>query len=190
MAKKFILTALFILLINSSTFAADPAPASTAGEIGGAFELTNQDGKKVTNKDFAGKKLLVYFGFTNCPDICPVSMAIITEVMNQLQTANVKNVQPIFISVDPERDTPAVLKKYLKDYYPSFVALTGPKDEVEKVEKEYKVYAEKAAAKASDKGYNVGHSDLIYYMDENGKYIYHFNSTNAAEDIVDYITKH
>lgn len=169
----------------------DAAPA--AGEaaeakpvLGSTFELVNQDGKKVTDKDLHGKKTLVYFGFTNCPDICPVTMAVMTEVMNQLQTAKVNNIIPVFITVDPERDTPKALKSYLKDYHENFIALTGPKEEIEKVEKGYKVYAEKADAKTG----NVNHSDLIYYMDENGQYITHFNGQTAPEDIVDYITNH
>ena len=156
---------------------------SAASNIGSSFALVDQDGKKVSDQDFKGKKLLVFFGFTHCPDICPVSMAVITEVMNELETENVSNVQPLFITVDPERDTPAVLKEYLKDYHHSFEGLTGPKDETEKIEKGYKVFAEKT-------GDNVGHSDLIYYMDKNGQFISHFSRDNAPEDIVDYITSH
>lgn len=151
------------------------------------FSLTDQDGKTVTDKDLKGKKLLVFFGFTSCTDICPVSMAIISEVMNQLEADKNENLQPVFITTDPETDKPAVLKEYLKDYYPKFLALTGPQAELEKVAKAFKAYV-KIPEKGSDE--DPDHSGLIYYMDANGKYISHFGGDNAAEDIADYISSH
>ena len=160
-----------------------PASGNLDPSAAAPFQLTDQNGKKVTEKDLQGKKLLVYFGFTQCQDICPVSMAVITEVMNQLD--NKTNIQPVFISIDPKNDTPQVLKNYLKDYSPKFIALTGDESEIDKLKKSFRVYAEN-----SSKGNQPSHSNLIYYMDENGKYLSHFTSDNAPEDIADYISSH
>lgn len=179
---------------------AAPAPAKDGAEevsnkpdIGNVpFSLTDQNGKKVSNTDLLGKKQIVFFGFTNCPSVCPVSMAVISEVMNQLEAENVTNVTPVFISVDPERDTPAVIKTFLADYHNAFVGLTGTKEEITEIKKGYKVYAQKAETKPEHGEYGgdylMDHSDLIYYMDEKGKYVHHFNRDNAPEDIVEYVT--
>ncbi len=154
------------------------------------FTLTDQNGKKVTNKDLQGKKLLVFFGFTSCPDTCPVSMAVMTEVMNQLESQKVIGVLPVFISIDPKHDTPAELKTFLKDYYPGFIALTGEQSEIDKLTKSYKVYAQTPAPAAAEQDDAPNHSNLIYYMGTDGKYIAHFTGENAPEDIVDYVSNH
>ena len=156
-------------------------------EIGGHFTLTNQDGKKVSDTDFKGKKMMVFFGFTNCPNICPVTVAVMTEVMNQLQKPD--SVVPIFITIDPERDNPAAIKKFLEDYHPSFVGLTGDKAVVDNVLKEYKIYSAKSTDSKNKNNYMMNHSDLIYLMDEQGNYVTHFSQSNAPEDIVEYIEK-
>jgi len=164
------------------TAAGDKAEPSAAVE----FTLTNQDGKVTTDKDLRGKKLLVFFGFTSCPDICPVSMAVMSEVMNQLESEKIIGILPVFISIDPKTDTPAELKKFLKDYHPGFLALTGDQAEIDKVVKSFKAYAK---APQSDEDM-PDHSGMIYYMDADGKYISHFTGESAPEDIVDYISSH
>ena len=164
-------------------------------DIGGPFDLIDQDGKRVTDQSLKGKKLLVFFGYTSCTDVCPVTMAVITEVMNQLASAGIKNVQPVFITTDPDVDKPAVIKKYLKDYYHGFIGLTGAKDAVEKVEKEYKVYAAAEppmvmggkSEDLSDHAGKIGHSALIYYMGADGEYLNNFSRESAPEDIVEKI---
>ena len=152
-------------------------------DIGGAsFELVNQFNEKVTERSFRHSKTLVFFGFTHCPDICPTTLAVMADVYTQLGS-NADEIKPVFITVDPENDTPDVIQEYLLNYNKDIVGLTGDKEEIEKLEKSYKVYANK-----SDDG-KVMHSDLIYLMDENGKYITHFNRENTAEQIVEYIKK-
>ncbi len=154
------------------------------GEIGGtSFTLTNQFGEKVTERSFRHSKSLVFFGFTHCPDICPASLAVMTEVYNELG-ANKDELKPIFITVDPENDTPEVIQEYLLNFHKDIVGLTGDRTEIEKVVKSYKAYESKA-----DDG-QIMHSDLIYFMDEDGKYITHFNRENTPDEIVAYIKKH
>ena len=130
---------------------------------------------------------MVFFGFTNCPNICPVTVAVMTEVMNQLQKPD--SVVPILITVDPERDNPEAIKKFLEDYYPTFVGLTGEKEAIDNVLKEYKIYSAKSTDAKNKNNYMMNHSDLIYLMDEQGNYVTHFSQSNAPEDIVEYIEK-
>jgi protein SCO1 len=154
------------------------------GDIGGAsFTLTNQFGEKVTERSFRNSKSLVFFGFTNCPDICPATLSIMTDVYNQLGS-NADEIKPIFITIDPENDTPDVIQEYLLHFHKDIVGLTGPREEIEKLVKSYKAYESK-----SEDG-QVMHSDLIYFMGKDGKYITHFNRENTAEEIVAYIKKH
>ncbi|MDX1974628.1 MAG: SCO family protein [Rickettsiales bacterium] len=149
--------------------------------IGGPFVLTNQDGQTVREEDFRGKLMLVFFGFTHCPDVCPTSAASLSQVMKQLGD-KATQVAPIFISVDPKRDTPAVVKSYFANFDPRIVALTGDDEAVKQAASAYKVYY---AAVAMDGGndYMVNHSSFIYLMDKKGKYLQHFAYDAPADDI-------
>jgi protein SCO1 len=141
--------------------------------IGGPFALTDQDGKGVSDKDFAGKLMLVYFGFTNCPDICPTGLQTIALAMDELGAAGA-NVQPILITVDPERDTPSVMKEYVQAFHERLVGLTGTPEQIAAVAKAYRVYYQKVQLKDSSLGYSVDHSGFIYLMDGKGQYLSHF----------------
>lgn len=181
------------ILETASGTSKSSTPKISGGEPTAAvdFSLTDQNGNKVTNQNLVGKKLLVFFGFTDCPDVCPVSMAVLSEVMNQLDESKAKDIQPVFVSIDPKTDTPAKLKEFLKDYHPSFIALTGEQSEVDKVTKSFKVYAKIPDHSNHDETDDApDHSNLIYYMDKDGKYISHFTNDNAPEDIVDFINSH
>lgn len=157
-----------------------PAPrASGEAAIGGAFALTDQHGKTVKDADFHGRFMLVYFGFTHCPDICPTALAAMTRALDALGD-DAKRVVPIFITVDPERDNVAAMKKYAASF-PRLVALTGDKKHIEAVEAAYKVYAAKVNTKGKD--YAVDHSGFIYLMDGEGKYLRHFPSDVADNDL-------
>jgi protein SCO1/2 len=152
-------------------------------EIGGAkFKLTNQFGEIVTERSFLNSKSLVFFGFTNCPDVCPTTLAVMTEAYIQLGE-NLDDIKPIFITIDPARDNPQVIQEYLLNFHKDIIGLTGDKTAIEKLTKSYKAYASKDA-----KG-EVMHTDLIYLMDENGKYIHHFNRNDTPQSIVKYIKK-
>ena len=150
--------------------------------IGGPFELVDHDGRTVTEKDFAGRLMLVYFGFTHCPDICPTGLQTIAIAMDQLGAAADK-VQPLLITVDPERDTPPVMKEYVQAFHERLVGLTGSPEQVAKVAREYRVYYQKVALKDSSLGYSVDHSGFIYLMDGQGKYLAHFRHDATPEQM-------
>lgn len=151
--------------------------------IGGPFTLTDQDGRTVSDRDFAGKLMLVYFGFTNCPDICPTGLQTIAIAMDGL-AGDAARVQPILISVDPERDTPAVLKEYVQAFHERLIGLTGTPEQIAKVAREYRVYYQKVPLKESSLGYSVDHSGFIYLMDGQGRYLTHFRHDVAPDEMV------
>jgi len=151
---------------------ADNAQGPLAGaRIGGPFTLTNQDGQRVTEKDYAGKYRIVYFGYSYCPDVCPVDLQLLMQglrLFERQDAAAAAKVQPIFITVDPERDTPAVLKTYVAAFHPRLVGLTGSEDEIAAVAKAYAVYYRKAEnAGASE--YLMDHSRQTYLMGPDGQ---------------------
>jgi cytochrome oxidase Cu insertion factor (SCO1/SenC/PrrC family) len=150
--------------------------------IGGSYELVDHQGNRRTDKDFKGSYHLVYFGYSYCPDICPMALHNISEALTLLGDS-AKNVLPIFITVDPERDTSWHLNQYLKNYHPSFVGLTGSYAEIQHAIAQYHVYATKVeSSTASD--YLMDHSSIIYLMDPQGRYVTHCNHNTAPEEIV------
>lgn len=156
--------------------------------VGGPFELVDTEGKPFTDKDLLGNFALIYFGFTFCPDICPDELDKITEGINLADKAvSQVPVTPVFISVDPERDTPAAVKAYLKDFHPRFVGLTGTMEQVKKAARAYRVYFHKTNEEKGD--YLVDHSIIMYMIDPNGDFLTFFGRNNTAEDIADVIRK-
>ncbi|MEZ5692046.1 MAG: SCO family protein [Rickettsiales bacterium] len=153
--------------------------------IGGEFYLINQDGNVVGDKDFRGQVMLVFFGFTHCPDICPVTAATFASVMESLGD-KADMVAPIFITVDPKRDTQEVLKEYLGNIDKRIIGLTGSDEQISKVADVYKTYFAKVD---SDKGddYMVNHSGYVYLMDKNGEYVKHFPYNVKTEELVNSI---
>ena len=140
--------------------------------VGGPFELTAHNGKRVRDTDYRGKLMLVYFGFTYCPDICPAGLQVITAALDKLDTRADK-VAPLFITVDPERDTPAQLKSYVASFHGSLTGLTGSAEDISAVAKNYRVYYRKAQnPDLSD--YTMDHTSFIYLMDAAGEFITHF----------------
>jgi len=166
------------------------SPAVTSGEalIGGPFQLTDQDGNKVTDQTYKGKLMLIYFGFTFCPDACPTALGVMSAALDQLDVA-AERVVPILITVDPERDTPAVLKDYVSNFHPRMVGLTGTPEQVAEVAKAYRVYYQKAAG-ATGEDYLMDHTLLIYLMNGEGKYVTHFGPDATPEQMADEIRKH
>ena len=139
--------------------------------IGAPFTLTDQDGKKVRWDDFKGKYRLVYFGYSYCPDVCPLDLQHIMQGFSQFEKADAgraAKVQPIFISIDPERDTPAVLKTYVAAFHPKLIGLTGTPDEIAKVAKDFVVIANKEKAEGAS-GYLVSHSRTPYLFGPDGQ---------------------
>lgn len=190
---------LWVAYYNHSLKQEKAAPTVTStGEalIGGDFTLIDTRGKTVTSRDFDGKLRLVFFGFTHCPDICPATLGVIDQVMKELGEDAIQ-VTPIFITVDPERDTPAVMADYLRSFDAPIVGLTGSQQQVEAVQKAYRVYVTKEASKnggKADDSYMVNHSSLIYLMGRNGEYLTHFSGNDTAKGIVtltqEYLNRH
>jgi protein SCO1/2 len=146
--------------------------------IGGPFQLLDQDAKPVSEQDFKGKPLLVFFGFVHCPDICPTTLFEMSEVLRKLGP-DAGRVNALFITVDPERDTPAVLKDYLSSFEPQIRGLTGDPAAIAAVEKTYRVYARKVPLDGGD--YTMDHSAVMYLMNKEGKFVAPFNLKRPPE---------
>ncbi|HEV3242703.1 MAG TPA: SCO family protein [Methyloceanibacter sp.] len=156
--------------------------------IGGPFSLTGTDGKTVTDQDFRGRYMLVFFGFTHCPDICPAELQVIAQALEQLGD-KAKKVVPIFITIDPERDTPQAVTEYVKSFGPNFVGLTGSSEAIAAAANAYRVVYSKVENKASSGGYSVDHSALVYLMDPEGQYVAHFAYGASAQEIAEKLDK-
>lgn len=166
-----VLAPMLALLAAACSGGGGETPPLQGAKLGGAFTLTNQDGQQVTDKQFQGKYRLIYFGFTYCPDVCPVDLQNIGKAMRQLEQSDpdiAEQVQPIFITVDPERDTPAVMKQYASAFHPGIVGLTGTPDQIADVAKKYGVYAEKGD-RAGANDYLVNHSRVALLFGPNGE---------------------
>jgi len=160
-------------------------PSGTAA-IGGPFALIDQTGVPKTDKDFAGQYLLVYFGYTYCPDVCPTTLAVMGDAMKKLGPAG-ERITPIFVTVDPARDTPGVLKTYLANFGSRFVGLTGNNEAIKQIEKEYSVYAVRENLQGG--GYAMTHSNTIYLMGPNGKFITHYEEEIGPDKLADALRK-
>lgn len=210
--KKIFLPALALLIVafavasynksgtNVATATADQTAGTGEPMIGGAFSLTDQQGKTVKDAEFRGRMMLVFFGFTHCPDICPVTVKTLSELMGTLGD-KADQVSPVFISVDPSRDTPAVIKDYLSNFDPRIVGLTGDAEQIKQVTGAYKAYYSKPQPAASEhdahaahaggkSDYMVDHSGFIYLMDRDGKYVTHFPYDASVNTIADVLKTH
>ncbi|MBQ1497851.1 MAG: SCO family protein [Sphingomonas sp.] len=170
MSRIFQALAPLLLIVSGCSGAVDEPPLAGA-RIGGPFTLTDPDGKPVRDSDFAGKYRIVYFGYTWCPDICPNDMLKIGQAMRMLDKQapeKAKAIVPIFITVDPERDTPKVVGAFVRNFDDRIVGLTGSPAAIAAVEKQYAVYAKKEAP-GPNGAYLVGHSQIAYLMDKDGK---------------------
>ena len=159
-----------------------PARVQTSGKalVGGPFKLIDQSGKDVTDRDFRGRHMLVFFGFTHCPDICPAELQVMSAALDQLGDEAHK-VVPIFITLDPERDTQAAIADYVKHFGSNFVGLTGSPEAVAAAAKAYRVAYAKVEMQGAADGYTVDHSALVYLMDTDGEYVTHFVYGTSAD---------
>jgi protein SCO1/2 len=161
---------------------------SGSSAVGGPFTLTDQDGKVITAADFKGKPFLVFFGYTHCPDVCPTTLFDMSEVMRALGP-DADRTAGLFISVDPDRDTPAVLKEYLSSFDPHLRGATGNEAELGKVEKEYRVYAKKVPT-GKDGDYSMDHSAIVYLMDKSGRFVAPFRLDRKPQDSASELRKY
>jgi len=148
--------------------------------VGGPFTLIDHTGKRVTDQDFRGKFLLVFFGFTNCPDVCPTALQVMAAALDKLGP-NAARITPVLISVDPAHDTPAVLATYVASFHPRLVGLTGSQAEIDAVAKAYRVYVKKVPDPKSTAGYTMDHSSIIYVMGPDGSYRAHFTHATSPD---------
>jgi protein SCO1/2 len=159
------------LMLSACSQAPAATPPLAGASIGGPFALTDQDGRRVTDRDFAGKYRIIYFGYTSCPDVCPTDMQTLAAAMHVLDEENPvlsRRIVPIFITVDPARDTPAALKSFVSAFDPRMIGLTGSPDAIAEVAKEYRVFYQAQPANA-DGQYVVQHSDQALLFGPDGK---------------------
>jgi protein SCO1/2 len=184
------LSTLLILSIGTGfwIFKQEKSTASQGSNlVGGTFTLTDHSGDKVTERSYPQKFKLIYFGYTYCPDICPTGMAIITEAL-ELLGDKADAIKPLFITVDPKRDTVQTMSEYHNHFHPSFSNLTGTLNEINEVAKLFKVYSK--TSKGSDpENYLMDHSSIMYVMSPEGKYLSHFSSDTTPEQIVTFFNR-
>jgi protein SCO1/2 len=153
--------------------------ASGTAAVGGPFKLTDQNGKAISDQDLKGRPFLVFFGFTHCPEVCPTALFDISEVLNRLGP-DAEKVNALFVTVDPERDTPAALKEYLSSFNPRLIGVGGDADALAAVAKAYRVYYKKVPLKDGD--YTMDHTAIVYLMDKNGQFVAPFSLKRRPED--------
>jgi len=156
--------------------------------VGGPFTLTDHTGRRVTDQDFRGKYMLVYFGFTFCPDVCPTGLQVMAAALDQLGP-KAEEIIPIFISVDPERDTPEQLAQYVPSFHSRLIGLTGSPEEIQSVAKAYRVYFRKVKDEKSTAEYTIDHTSIIYLMDPNGEFVTHFTHATPVDVMVEKLEK-
>jgi len=166
-------------------------PPGTEAQIGGTFSLINQFNEPVNNESYADRYKLIFFGFTNCPDVCPTTLSRMTQALSQLGLLNDK-LYPLFITVDPERDTPARLKEYAKAFDPRIIYLTGSPDEIAKVLKAWKASRAKIATEkgeATEEDYSMSHSSVLYLMTPDDRLVESYNWEIRPDKMVDSISE-
>ena len=192
---SFIIAGFLIGALTAATVLVLTAPrsgnvvqSSGTALIGGPFSLIGADGKTVTDQDFRGRYMLVFFGFTHCPDICPAELQVIAEALDRLGD-KARKIVPIFITVDPERDDPEAMGEYVKSFGPNFVGLTGSPEAIAAAAKAYRVAYTKVENKESPENYSVDHSALVYLMDPNGQFLAHFPYGTGAQEMAEKLAR-
>lgn len=157
--------------------------------VGGPFRLIDQNGAEKTDKDFHGELMLVYFGYTFCPDICPTALSDMSIALDEIGD-KAKQIRPVFITVDPARDTVEVMKQYVPHFHERMVALTGDEAAIAAVANAYRVYFAKSKSTGPEGEYLVDHSSIIYLMGRDGRFITHFSHGTPAEKIAERLLQH
>ena len=155
---------------------------------GGPFALVDQTGRSVTDETFRGRPMLVLFGFTNCPDVCPTELQLVSAALDKLGP-RADRLTTLFITLDPERDTPARLAEYVKSFNPRILGLTGTAEQVANAAKAYRVYFKKVADEKAPDGYTIDHSAIIYLMDANGAFLTHVAYTTSVDRLLAQLDK-
>ena len=168
-----------------------PGAVSSSGkaQVGGPFTLVNDAGETVTDETFRGRYMLIYFGFTFCPDVCPTELGIMSAALDQLGE-KAEKVQPLFVTIDPERDTPEVMSRYVTLFHPRLMGLTGTPEQIASIAKAYHVFYRKAEDESST-DYTMDHSSIVFLMGPDGEYLKLFPPQTPpdkmAETIASYV---
>jgi protein SCO1/2 len=174
---------LAVFLYATGQFGGSPGPSA----IGGPFKLIDQNGQPLTDRDLKGKPFLVFFGYTHCPDVCPTTLFELSELMRALGK-DADRVNALFVTVDPDRDTPAVMKDYLSSFDPHLRGATGDQQQIDTVEKEFRVYSKKVPTKDGD--YSMDHSAVVYLMDKDGRFVAPFSLKRQPAETADALRKY
>jgi protein SCO1/2 len=169
--------------IGAMTIWQSTTTAGAKALIGGPFTLVNQKGERMTEKDFEGRFMIAYFGYTFCPDFCPLGLSTITEALELLDEAEAGEFTPVFFTVDPARDTVEQLADYVTHFHPRLIGLTGAEDDVAAAAKAYRIYYNIPEKEGND--YAVDHSTFIYLMDPDGAYRTHFSHNATPEEVAE-----
>lgn len=161
-----------------------PQAVQTSALVGGPFRLIDQNGAPVTEASMRGKPFLVFFGFTHCPDICPTKLFEMSQALSVVEK-DVRDIEALFISVDPERDTPEMMKRYLSNFNPRIKGLTGDQTSVDATVKAYRAYAKKVP---TESGYTMDHTSLVYLMGRNGEFVASIDTAKKDTEIADQIS--
>lgn len=165
-----------------------PVLAPLQIQIGGPFTLVGPGGRTMTDADFRGRPMLVSFGYTNCPDVCPLILNAMGEAFDALGP-DAQQARGVFVSVDPQRDTPERLKDYVEAISPNIVGLTGTREQIDTVVRAYRAQYRIAADAATNPHYTVDHSTLLYLMDAQGRFVTHFSHQSSPQAIADAIRR-
>ena len=172
-------TLIIVVLLGVAAFLLTTPPVRTrAALIGGPFALQDGNGKTVSNLTLKGRPFLVYFGYTHCPDVCPTTLAHISEILDKMGK---KPIPTLFITVDPARDTPKIMQDYVSSFNPAIIGLSGTPQAVAATEKTFRVFARKGE-KQPDGDYSMDHSSVVYLMDKNGAFVEAFNVERRPAD--------
>ena len=187
-AIRAVATLIVVILLGVAAFLLTSPPMRTrAALIGGPFALQDGSGKTVSNQTLKGRPFLVYFGYTHCPDVCPTELAHISEVLDKMGK---KSIPALFITVDPDRDTPKIMQDYVSSFNPAIIGLSGTPQAVAATEKTFRVFARKGE-KQPDGDYSMDHSSVVYLMDKNGAFVEAFNlerpPADAAKELEKYL---
>jgi protein SCO1/2 len=180
MLAAFFTSLVLVFAIVMMVVGHDRGTATTqAAAVGGPFRLIDQDGKPLSDQDLKGRPFLVFFGFINCPDICPTTLFEMSEVLRRLGP-DADRVRGLFVTIDPERDTPAKLKDYLSSFDPHLIGVTGDPNAIAAAAKAYRVYTKKVPLEGGN--YTMDHTTIVYLMDKDGRFVAPFSLKRRPEE--------